>query len=233
MAWRMAPPSQISAVLDNSSLFNPLSSSSSPSLLSLSNSPFSYSSSQPSIASLSFKTCSKQPWILPFYKAPLSSTNQLGCRAAGYEFPDPIPEFADAVSPPPPPPLGFVGGSFSLYHVSAPFSNSISRLAFQMTESAASQETEKFRVHLMKKLSKKDIYGDSLEEVVNICTEVIEQTCGFHIVLVPLLIFCVDYDLKQKFYANDHLGSTNFDLRVWLDMDKIEYISLVSMHLSF
>ena len=96
-----------------------------------------------------------------------------------------------------------------------------------------SQETEKFRAHLMKKLSKKDIYGDSLEEVVNICTEVIEQTRGFHIVLVPLLIFCVDYDLKQKFYANDRLGSNNFDLRVWLDMDKIEYIFLVSMHLSF
>ncbi|KAK6931113.1 hypothetical protein RJ641_002906 [Dillenia turbinata] len=34
------------------------------------------------------------------------------------------------------------------------------------------QETEKFRTHLMKKLSKKDIFGDSLQEVVDICTEI-------------------------------------------------------------
>ncbi|CAK7326955.1 unnamed protein product [Dovyalis caffra] len=33
-------------------------------------------------------------------------------------------------------------------------------------------ETEKFKTHLLKKLTKKDIYGDSLEEVVGICTEI-------------------------------------------------------------
>lgn len=33
-------------------------------------------------------------------------------------------------------------------------------------------ETEKFKTHLSKKLTKKDIYGDSLEEVVGICTEI-------------------------------------------------------------
>ncbi|XVF44080.1 hypothetical protein PTKIN_Ptkin02bG0091600 [Pterospermum kingtungense] len=37
----------------------------------------------------------------------------------------------------------------------------------------ADAETDKFRTHLLKKLSKKDIYGDSLEEVVGICTEVV------------------------------------------------------------
>ncbi|XP_010272033.1 PREDICTED: uncharacterized protein LOC104607939 [Nelumbo nucifera] len=36
----------------------------------------------------------------------------------------------------------------------------------------AEAETEKFKTHLLKKLSKKDIYGDSLEEVVGICTEI-------------------------------------------------------------
>ncbi|XVE85006.1 hypothetical protein DITRI_Ditri17bG0057900 [Diplodiscus trichospermus] len=36
----------------------------------------------------------------------------------------------------------------------------------------ADAETDKFRTHLLKKLSKKDIYGDSLEEVVGICTEI-------------------------------------------------------------
>ncbi|KAK6922135.1 hypothetical protein RJ641_012642 [Dillenia turbinata] len=36
----------------------------------------------------------------------------------------------------------------------------------------AEAETEKFRTHLMKKLSKKDIFGDSLQEVVDICTEI-------------------------------------------------------------
>lgn len=34
------------------------------------------------------------------------------------------------------------------------------------------QETEKFKNHLLNKLSKKDIFGDSIEEVVGICTEV-------------------------------------------------------------
>lgn len=33
-------------------------------------------------------------------------------------------------------------------------------------------ETEKFRTHLLKKLSKKDIYGDAIEEIVGICTEI-------------------------------------------------------------
>ncbi|XWS34864.1 hypothetical protein CRYUN_Cryun21dG0073800 [Craigia yunnanensis] len=36
----------------------------------------------------------------------------------------------------------------------------------------ADAETDKFRTHLLKKLSKKDIYGDSVEEVVGICTEI-------------------------------------------------------------
>lgn len=35
------------------------------------------------------------------------------------------------------------------------------------------QETDKFRSHLLNKLSKKDKYGDSVEEVVGICTEVV------------------------------------------------------------
>lgn len=36
----------------------------------------------------------------------------------------------------------------------------------------AQEETEKFRTHLLTKLSKKDIYGDSIEEVIGICTEI-------------------------------------------------------------
>ncbi|KAL3368303.1 hypothetical protein AABB24_009271 [Solanum stoloniferum] len=35
----------------------------------------------------------------------------------------------------------------------------------------ADAETEKFRDHLLKKLPKKDVYGDSVEEIVGICTE--------------------------------------------------------------
>ncbi|KAK4773851.1 hypothetical protein SAY87_028870 [Trapa incisa] len=36
----------------------------------------------------------------------------------------------------------------------------------------ADAETEKFRTHLEKKLSKKDIFGDSTQDVVGICTEI-------------------------------------------------------------
>ncbi|CAJ1940027.1 unnamed protein product [Sphenostylis stenocarpa] len=36
----------------------------------------------------------------------------------------------------------------------------------------ADAETAKFKSHLLQKLSKKDIYGESVEEVVGICTEI-------------------------------------------------------------
>ncbi|KAI3412286.1 uncharacterized protein J3R85_017542 [Psidium guajava] len=36
----------------------------------------------------------------------------------------------------------------------------------------ADAETEKFRNHLLTKLSKKDLFGDSIDEVVGICTEI-------------------------------------------------------------
>lgn len=36
----------------------------------------------------------------------------------------------------------------------------------------AETETEKFKTHLLKKLPKKDIYGDSVQEIVGICTEI-------------------------------------------------------------
>ncbi|KAJ4711171.1 Protein PLASTID REDOX INSENSITIVE 2 like [Melia azedarach] len=36
----------------------------------------------------------------------------------------------------------------------------------------ADAETEKFRAHLLNKLAKRDIFGNSLEEVVGICTEI-------------------------------------------------------------
>ncbi|KAF6154681.1 hypothetical protein GIB67_000565 [Kingdonia uniflora] len=51
------------------------------------------------------------------------------CRAAEYQFPDPIPDFAES-------------------------------------------ETERFKNHLVKRLIKKDIFGDSIGEVVGICTEI-------------------------------------------------------------
>ncbi|XP_044488582.1 protein PLASTID REDOX INSENSITIVE 2, chloroplastic-like [Mangifera indica] len=36
----------------------------------------------------------------------------------------------------------------------------------------ADAETDKFNTHLLNKLAKKEIFGDSLEEVVGICTEI-------------------------------------------------------------
>ncbi|XP_028801884.1 protein PLASTID REDOX INSENSITIVE 2, chloroplastic-like [Neltuma alba] len=36
----------------------------------------------------------------------------------------------------------------------------------------ADAETKKFRNHLLKKLSKKDVYGESVDEVVGVCTEI-------------------------------------------------------------
>ncbi|KAJ0986672.1 hypothetical protein J5N97_005028 [Dioscorea zingiberensis] len=39
----------------------------------------------------------------------------------------------------------------------------------------AEAETEKFRTHLLTKLSKKDIFGNSVEEVVGVCTEILSN----------------------------------------------------------
>lgn len=39
----------------------------------------------------------------------------------------------------------------------------------------ADSETEKFETHLFKKLSKKDIFGDSIDEVVGICTQIFNE----------------------------------------------------------
>ncbi|KAK6160146.1 hypothetical protein DH2020_003527 [Rehmannia glutinosa] len=73
------------------------------------------------------------------------------CRAEKeYKFPDPIPEFADSVS--------IISSILSCLKMVLFFSCSI--------------ETEKFKTHLSKKLSKKDMFGDSVDEVVEICTEI-------------------------------------------------------------
>ncbi|KAK4429877.1 DNA polymerase lambda [Sesamum alatum] len=39
----------------------------------------------------------------------------------------------------------------------------------------ADSETEKFKTHLIKKLSKKDMFGDSIDEVVGICTQIFNE----------------------------------------------------------
>uniref|UniRef100_A0A1J3CBR5 Protein PLASTID REDOX INSENSITIVE 2, chloroplastic n=1 Tax=Noccaea caerulescens TaxID=107243 RepID=A0A1J3CBR5_NOCCA len=38
----------------------------------------------------------------------------------------------------------------------------------------AEAETEKFREHMLKKLSKRDLFEDSVDEIVGICTEIFE-----------------------------------------------------------
>lgn len=45
------------------------------------------------------------------------------------------------------------------------------------------QETEKFREHMAKKLSKRDLFEDSVDEIVGICTEVSEMFSLSHIYL--------------------------------------------------
>lgn len=64
----------------------------------------------------------------------------------------------------------------SLVFSSSSFTNHICRAAeYKFPDPIpefAQVETEKFRTHLLNKFSKKDIYGDSVEEVVGICTEI-------------------------------------------------------------
>lgn len=87
------------------------------------------------------------------------------CRAVEYKFPDPIPEFADAVS--------------SLIPILSFKCFLLGELIYFWV-----QETDKFKTHLLNKLAKKDMFGDSLEEVVGICTEVMSSSILFNVMLV-------------------------------------------------
>lgn len=100
---------------------------------------------------------SGKPFAPPPSLAPSESGRHI-CRAAEYRFPDPIPEFADAVS-------------FDLCVQISVFSIPVSSFLWVCFVWCA-QEAEKFRTHLVKKLSKKDMFGDSIQDVVGICTEV-------------------------------------------------------------
>ncbi|KAG9446433.1 hypothetical protein H6P81_012561 [Aristolochia fimbriata] len=96
--------------------------------------PFPYSSPSHVACTCAASRTTLHYLVSPLLRIPdshssLPSPKQL-CRAAEDDFPDPIPEFAEA-------------------------------------------ETEKFRTHLVNRLSKKpDIFGDSVDEVVTICTEI-------------------------------------------------------------
>lgn len=94
---------------------------------------------------------------------PLHSPSHI-CHAGEYVFPDPIPEVADVVSTFLQHPL-FFSLSFPCYYYLFVFASSL----------ALAQETEKFRRHLQNKLSKKDVFGDSLDDVLLICTQVIRS----------------------------------------------------------
>ncbi|XP_020572697.1 protein PLASTID REDOX INSENSITIVE 2, partial [Phalaenopsis equestris] len=50
-----------------------------------------------------------------------------------------------------------------------------SGIRFSGPDSRAEAETSKFRAHLIERLSKKDIFDDSLEEIVCICTEILSD----------------------------------------------------------
>lgn len=93
--------------------------------------------------------------INPSYRA--GRNPRFVCRAAEYKFPDPIPEFAQAVRLP----------HFLLYTWLLWLNISSSFICMYV------QEIEKFRSHLITKFSKKqELFGDSVEEVVAVCTEV-------------------------------------------------------------
>lgn len=93
------------------------------------------------------------------------------CRAAEYVFPDPIPEFAEAVS------YLFTFFNYILYIYGRKRKLTDFCIQFQASVSdgiLGFQETNKFRAHLIERLTKKkkDLFGDSIEEVVRVCTEV-------------------------------------------------------------
>lgn len=143
------------------SFSSPLSSLPSPHKLSLL--PLSYLSPPPSSSSR-LNHYSSPP------KSPSHHRNQLLhlCNAAGeYVFPDPIPEFADAVS--------FHHFFLNLSNFSPYFPHKNLIFFFPLFWGCFGiQEMNKFRTHLLERLTKKkkDLFGDSIDDVVSVCTEV-------------------------------------------------------------
>ncbi|KAL8153682.1 hypothetical protein V2J09_011442 [Rumex salicifolius] len=67
-------------------------------------------------------------------------------------------------------------------------------------------ETEKFRSYLQKKLGKKeDLFGDSLEEVLGICTEIINANAAH-------------YELFGTFMHTEHGGPGTLLVTPFIDM---------------
>nr|CAD1826608.1 unnamed protein product [Ananas comosus var. bracteatus] len=91
---------------------------------------------------------------LPISSPTSHSTHpHLLCRATEYKFPDPIPEFADAEIA-------------SCVHLKVDF----------VRKHIWIQETDKFRTHMLARLTEKNQYfGDFVEEIVDICTEILSN----------------------------------------------------------
>lgn len=94
------------------------------------------------------------------------------------------------------------------------------------------QEAEKFTTHLRKKLEKKDIYGDSVEEVLRICTEVFNFPVYSACISVELCICllyscytctCVCRDMHLCTYAHVRVGN-------FRDLTDIRLIRCLSMY---
>lgn len=93
-------------------------------------------------------------------------SDRLLCRAAEYKFPDPIPEFALDVRAHIPP--CFFGFNYSIYALGL-VGDSLHLPSFFFLV----QETTRFRTHMLQRLTKKkEYFGDSVGEVVDVCTEV-------------------------------------------------------------
>ncbi|PKU60786.1 hypothetical protein MA16_Dca024660 [Dendrobium catenatum] len=99
-----------------------------------------------------------------------------------------------------------LGHSYPHRTSKAPLSSA--RIPFKAVE----YETSKFRAHLLERLSKKDIFDDSLEEIVRICTEVSDS------LLIKLLTISIHWQILSNFLHTEYGGPGTLLVVPFIDM---------------
>ena len=59
-------------------------------------------------------------------------------------------------------------------------------------------ETKKFRDHMAKKLSKRDLFEDSVDEIVGVCTEVSDNVLAFTHLSIEIILNCLSTSLWRS-----------------------------------
>ncbi|KAF3604918.1 hypothetical protein DY000_02044918 [Brassica cretica] len=79
----------------------------------------------------------------------------------------------------------------------------------------AEAETKKFRDHMTKKLSKRDLFEDSVDEIVGVCTEVSDNVLAFTHTSIEIILTC---GIFETFLRSEYGGPGTLLVVPFIDM---------------